>query len=99
MCMYRHNQQCRRPRYETNEYNMESEFNYESEGGYELSPEFGIHDESESESESELENVTNEEEFHNYVKGIVTRDHRSGNLHSVMNHPSGRMAMHHLYNI
>jgi uncharacterized protein (DUF697 family) len=77
----------------------ESEFNYES--NYEMAPGFELNEnedeygpsyESEGEGENELENVTNEQEFEHWVHGLARG---YGNLHGILRHPLGRMAIRH----
>jgi uncharacterized protein (DUF697 family) len=48
------------------------------------------------EMEAELENVTNEQEFSNWVNEVVVRDHRNRNLRPVLGRPITRRAVRHL---
>jgi uncharacterized protein (DUF697 family) len=88
------------------EINEEKESDSEYNGNYELNGEFNPrYGEMENgggykdEMELELENVTNEEEFSNWVNEIVVRDHRGQGLRSVMNHPVVRRTVNHLSSI
>ena len=77
----------------------ESEFNYES--NYEMAPGFELNEneneynpsyEAEGEGEDELESVTNEQEFEHWVHGLARG---YGNLHGILRHPLGQMAIRH----
>jgi hypothetical protein len=82
-----------------NDYEHESDYEADYEQGFQEESEYADNETQEEangykdEMEAELENVTNEQEFEDWVNEITVHDHRTRNIRPVLRTPAGRTAV------